>query len=234
MYAYQVNLPVPPQPTVVINEVMADNAFTAQDSYNEAEDWIELHNPTGAPVDLSGWFLSDTPFDLYKWPIPSGTVLNANDYLIVWADEDGWQGPLHANFKLSADGEAVRLVNADSMQVDLVTFGAQTEDLGHARVPNGFGPFVVQQPTFAANNNSVGLEENAAPVLGAFPNPTSTGFTLLTGTNEPMDVEVYDALARRVWSGRVTGRADLDASGWSTGTYTVRCGTGALRLVVAR
>lgn len=234
VYVYQVQLPPPPAPSVVINEVMASNAATAADDYNEYDDWIELYNPSGAAVDLSGWFLTDDAFNLYKWPFPQGTVLADGDYLIVWADEDGWQGPLHANFKLSGSGEEVRLINADSMLVDQATFGAQTTDLGYARVPNGFGPFVIQMPTFGANNNTVGVSENGPAVMAVFPNPTTDGLTLTTGTNEPRTVEVHDAMQRLVWSGVVSGHRSLDTDGWTGGTYVVRCGPQALRLVVAR
>ncbi|MBL8000998.1 MAG: CotH kinase family protein [Flavobacteriales bacterium] len=234
VYVYQVQLPPPPAPSVVINEVMASNAATAADDHNEYDDWIELYNPSGASVDLSGWFLTDDAFNLYKWPFPQGTVLADGDYLIVWADEDGWQGPLHANFKLSGSGEEVRLINSDSMQVDQATFGAQTTDLGYARVPNGFGPFVIQTPTFGANNNTVGVAENELALMALFPNPTTDGFTLTTGSSEPRPVEVYDAMQRLVWSGVVTTRLSVDTDGWAGGTYVVRCGPQASRLVLAR
>ncbi|MCC7502106.1 MAG: lamin tail domain-containing protein, partial [Flavobacteriales bacterium] len=234
VFVYQVQLPPPPQPSVVINEVMAKNVSTAEDEYNEAEDWIELYNPTPDPVDLSGWFLTDTPFDLYKWPFPAGSSITGYGYLIVWADEDGWQAPLHANFKLSGDGEEVRLINADSMQVDAVLFGEQFDDLGYARLPNGYGPFVIQQATFAATNDFAGVNELEGPMISAFPNPTSDGFTFLTGSTQMTDVSVYDATARRVWNGRVSGRIEIDASNWATGSYTVKAGSSALKLMVIR
>ena len=41
---------------VVISEVMYDPPQTGVDSDYE---WVELFNPTGAPVDLSGWKLQD-------------------------------------------------------------------------------------------------------------------------------------------------------------------------------
>jgi hypothetical protein len=229
-----VMLPPAPQPTVVLNEVMAKNAYTAQDEYNEAEDWIELFNPTSAPIDLSGWFLTDSPFNLTKWTFPAGTLINDNGYLIVWADEDGWQAPLHANFKLSGDGEDLHLINADTMLVDAVNFGPQVTDLGYARLPNGFGPFVIQQPTFAASNDFASVEEHEGPSLVIFPNPSSSVFTLLTGSSGTMSATVFDATLRPIWSGRVKGRAEIDASSWSAGTYTLRAGNTALRLVVVR
>ena len=75
------------------------------------EDWIELYNTTGQAIDISGYFLTDNEINLTKWQIPQGTVLNANDYLIIWADEDASQGKFHANFKFSANGESLLLLN---------------------------------------------------------------------------------------------------------------------------
>ena len=87
---------------VVINEIMASNNITASDEYGEFDDWIELYNNSASAVDLSGYFLSDDPLDLLKWSIPNGTTISGNDYLIIWADNDLGQIPLHANFKLTS------------------------------------------------------------------------------------------------------------------------------------
>jgi len=48
------------QGQVVVNEVSASNYSDQADSFGEYEDWIELFNTTGATVDLSGWYLSDS------------------------------------------------------------------------------------------------------------------------------------------------------------------------------
>jgi Lamin Tail Domain len=51
--------------TVVINEVMANSGV--------GSDWIELHNRTSTPMDVSGWFLSDDGADLRKYRLGAGT-----------------------------------------------------------------------------------------------------------------------------------------------------------------
>jgi hypothetical protein len=90
---------------------------------------------------------------------PAGISIPANGYLIVWADEDGSQGPLHASFKLSAAGETLSLVDTQGYYLDNVIFDQQTTDMGYARVPNGTGPFVIQEPTFGAFNGTVATFE---------------------------------------------------------------------------
>src|SRR4051794_10320164 len=53
-----------------ISEFMAANTRTLSDSDNQFSDWIELHNPTAAAVDVGGWYLTDDPAALTKWKVP--------------------------------------------------------------------------------------------------------------------------------------------------------------------
>ena len=63
---------------IVINEVSAANLDQFADGFGEYEDWVELHNPTGAAVDISGWYLSDNPNVPLKWSFGPGTLVPAN------------------------------------------------------------------------------------------------------------------------------------------------------------
>jgi hypothetical protein len=79
--------------------------------------------------------LTDDVSNPDKWPIPAGNRLQPGQTLLVWADEDGGQGPLHANFKLSADGEEVALFAADGKtNLDWVGFGPQQPDVSTGRL----------------------------------------------------------------------------------------------------
>ena len=123
---------------VIINELMASNETTIMDPQAEFDDWIELHNVTGDQVDLSGWYLSDNPDNPRKWELPAGTVIGGNDYLIIWADEDGSASVgLHASFKLSSDGEFLSLASPDASDnhiMDQIDFGPQQQDVSFGRV----------------------------------------------------------------------------------------------------
>jgi hypothetical protein len=131
---------------LVINEFMADNASTITDQAGEYEDWIEIYNPTGSVVSLTGLHLSDKVDNPGKWTFPD-TVIAADGYIVVWADEDGGQPGLHANFKLSAGGEAVVLAATDLVIIDRFAFGAQSPDISSGRCPNGSGNFGAMSPT---------------------------------------------------------------------------------------
>ncbi len=235
VYVYQMVTPVSPINAIVINELMASNASTVTDNNGQYEDWIELYNRGTSAADLQGWYLTDTPFEPTKWQLPAGTVLEPNAYMIVWADEDASQGAMHTNFKLSASGESVLLFDPDTALADHVDFGAQEMDMGYARVPNGTGPFIIQLPTYAANNNDVSMNEHGTTrLLRAFPNPTSTAFTLQWDGMEAEQIALYDAMQRLVWKGVLRPNERIDVSELASGAYVAVVGAVRLRLAVVR
>jgi hypothetical protein len=130
------------RPTVLINELMADNAgsFEDPDEPLEYPDWIELYNPSPIPVNMAGMYLSDDPDQPQLFRIPDGVMLPAFGYLIFIADEEPEQGPLHTNFRLSKGGETIALYDTElrgSRLLDQVTFDGLGPDLTFGRFPNG-------------------------------------------------------------------------------------------------
>ncbi len=206
---------------VAINELMASNTSTMADQDGEYDDWIELHNLTEQPVDLSGWHLSDNPDHLGKWSFPEGTFLDADAYLIVWADEDGSQDGLHASFKLSAGGEDLILTDPGFTIGQHVVFPAQAPDLGYARVPNGTGDFVPQAPTFRAHNTEptgIAVVSDEAR-WSVRPNPARSRLHLSTTLPEPQPVRITNAVGQVVRSEVIRGSADWSVDGWIPGWY---------------
>lgn len=180
---------------VVINELLASNDAVQADQNSEYDDWIELYNNTSSQVDLSGYYLSDDNVDYLEWQIPEGTVIGANDYLIIWADDDVAQDGLHASFKLSASGgEYLVLSNASGVVVDLVEFPPQTTDISYGRFPNGTGSFQTMPPSFNEENmlSSIPTEETTDGFsLNVFPNPTSSQLTIEADT-KMSEVSLYN------------------------------------------
>lgn len=233
VYTYLVQMAFATDPVVHINELMAQNTSGAQDENGQYEDWIELYNLGTEPFDLSGGWLSDNPSNVYKWQFPSGTIIDAGDYLVIWADEDASQGLLHASFKLSAAGEDLWLSAPNGLVLDRVIFGQQQANVAYARIPNGTGPFVTQAPTFGFNNETTtSLAEQTLPTFSMFPNPAMEQVTF--SLEQPEVVSIRDAVQRLVWSGRVTDRMTMDISGWAAGTYFVQGATGVTKLAVVR
>ena len=59
---------------LLITEFMAANDKTLFDGDGDTPDWIEIHNPSGVPQDLTGWYLTDNVGKLTKWTFPAAPV----------------------------------------------------------------------------------------------------------------------------------------------------------------
>lgn len=236
VFYYQVGLNWADSRPVVINEIMASNQTTAKDEKGQYEDWIELYNGSSESVDLSGWFLSDDLSKPDKWAFEAGTSIPANGYLIVWADEDGAQGPLHANFKLSASGESLMLLNAEKRLVDTVSFGQQLTDRGYARVPNGTGAFKIQAATFQLNNNTSSpvWEPSATRAsMQVYPNPASQRVRVdLQSEGYEAPLVVMDVTGQILQRIHPQPTQDLDVSAWPRGVYFLKWGNVSTKLLV--
>lgn len=153
---YRTSVPVAKETPVVINELMAANTKSLTDPQGQYEDWLELHNLTNDVVNLSGMYLTDKTDNPKKWAFPENTTIPAQGYLLVWLDEDGKADVgLHANFKLSRNGETVMLVDTDirgNQVLDTVTFEKQEKDVALGRWPNGSGKLKQLQTTPGKEN----------------------------------------------------------------------------------
>ena len=89
---------------IVISEFLASNSNSIVDENGDNEDWIEISNSSGSPVNLLGWYLTDDVNQPRKWAFPSMT-LNGGAFRVVFASNKNRANPaanLHTNFKLSA------------------------------------------------------------------------------------------------------------------------------------
>jgi CotH kinase protein/Lamin Tail Domain len=151
--------PIPTSlPAIVVNEVLAKNTSGVADEAGELEDWIELHNTSNSALDLGGYFLSDRYGDSTRWEIPAGTSIAPRGSVLIWADEDLGQGPLHANFKLSKEGEGVYLfapLTQQNVLINSLLYPGLDEDQSFARLPDGSRTLAVSDfPTAAAANRA--------------------------------------------------------------------------------
>jgi len=145
---------------IVINEFMADNETTIQDPDGGSgfPDWIELHNTSDAAVDLSGYFLTDDLADPTQFEIPAGVSIEANGYLIFWADDDTEQGPTHTNFKLGSGGEEIGLFAPTALGngvADSYIYDDQEADISEGRSCDGDSSWAFfKSPTPGTTNGS--------------------------------------------------------------------------------
>lgn len=219
---------------LVINELMASNDATMADQDGEYDDWIELYNNTNAAISLDGYFLSDDENDLMKWAFPNETIA-ANDFRIVWADNDEEQAGMHANFKLSAGGETLFLVASDGTIVDEVTFGEQVTDISYGRFPNGTGDFRSMVSTFNATNSNMTatteLEEDAF-FIKISPNPTSDWLEIEVENTKEYPVEIYNVHGQLMLKESMRQMKRFWLGDVEVGIYFVKIGEEVKRVVV--
>ncbi|MFC1636482.1 CotH kinase family protein, partial [Planctomycetota bacterium] len=118
---------------VVINELLAN-------SPGGDPDWIELYNTTGVAIDLSGWFLSDSVDNLFKYEIAPGTTIDPYGYLVFYQDlhfDNTNSTGAHEPFALSNNGERVILSAAQEGILlgyrEVENFGASTPGVSFGR-----------------------------------------------------------------------------------------------------
>ena len=225
-YTITASYPIINAGDVTINEIIAQNTMGTTDEMGQYEDWVELYNTTNNDLNLAGYYLSDSTTNLTKWQFPLNSIIPANGYMIVWADNDITDGPLHATWKLSVSGESVTLASPSQTIVDQVIFDAQISDVAYARIPNGTGSFVQQAPTFNANNEG---ELNVAVVadfnasLSFYPNPTQSLFYIANAAFEITNVKVHNLQGQLLYQNtdNNTNAVILNFESYSKGMYLV-------------
>jgi hypothetical protein len=182
---------------IFINEVMASNVNETMDEAGEYEDWIELYNAGSEEVNLAGLFLADSypALDPWKFPLdqPGFTILPPNEFMVVFADGEPNDGPLHASFKLSKSGEEVVLlqkIGADTLILDRMAFGIQARNKTFGRYPDGSSVLeYLAEPTPWASN----LLTFVGP---AYPYSTSEPHEEVTVYPVPTDGPLYIKINR--------------------------------------
>ena len=161
---------------IEITEIMTDNGVF--DNNGNAYDWIELCNTGSKAVDLSGWGLTDSKQDLYRFRFPSGTRLGEGEYALIYCcgDDQNVNRPnvktYYAPFKLSGSGETIRLTDAQGNEAAVLKYPAQLSGVswGKANGSDALGFFAEATPR-KRNAKAVCDGQAAMPVI-----TTAAGF----------------------------------------------------------
>jgi hypothetical protein len=138
----------PGQVLVFVSEVMPENRSTWKDEAGDFDPWIELFNPSSEAVDLGGYFLSDDSDMRERWTFPAGTMIGRHQHVMVVADGQPAQGPLHASFRLAPSGSVVL-----------------TAPSGSTDGERGYGPLGADKSAVFSHETDR-LEPSAAPTPG--------------------------------------------------------------------
>jgi hypothetical protein len=159
--------------TPVITEFMAQNATTLVDDDNQPSDWIEITNPDPTPLNLDGWFLTDSASNLTKWAFPA-VALDPAQSIVVFASNQNRvnpAAPLHTNFRLDADGEYLALVQPDGVTVaqafdaDSGRYPPQVADVSYGLDAGTNDPAYFLAPTPGSANNGPTTQNPTADVV---------------------------------------------------------------------
>lgn len=151
--------PEPTVPPILINEILAHTDPPQSDS-------IELFNPTAQPVNIGGWFLTDSATSPTKYRIPGNTIIAAGGHLVFTEAHFNPTPGVGNSFSLSSFGEEIYLLsgglatNLTGYSYGLV-FGATANGQSLGRYVNSVGDehFPPQRQT------SLGLT-NVGPQIG--------------------------------------------------------------------
>ena len=139
-----------------VNEFLASNTSCCPDNSSgadEFDDWIEIYNGGTTSIDINGYYLSDNSANPLQFKVDGSTIIPSGGYLLIWADAQGAQGKLHANFKLSGTGEEVGLYYIDGRDIDNYAFSSQTENVSWGRTTDGAATWKSwNNPTPGASN----------------------------------------------------------------------------------
>ena len=118
--------------------------------------------PAPAPVELTGYTLTDTASNPNQWGFPPGVAIPANGYLVVWADNepyqfvpgrDGMEGLTgstpHCSFKLNPANGSILLFSPvlGSPALDSVSWTTATpQNRSRGRCGAGYQDFITPTP----------------------------------------------------------------------------------------
>ena len=195
---------------IVINEVLAHSDTVAYD-------WIELYNTTSVPIDIGGWFLSDSSSDdpnLMKYEIGAGETIGGYGYKVFY--ENLHFGSVssdpgrHIPFALSENGETVYLSSASG---GVLSGYREKEDFGASETDVSFGRYAKSPASgydvdFVAMNSRTNGSANSSPKVGPVviseimyhpsgPDSDAEYIELVNISGSP--VTLYDAATNEPW-----------------------------------
>ena len=150
-----------------INEAMSSNQSLLPQSDGECYDWVELKNVSGQPVELSGYYLSDTVTDAKRYALPALT-LQPGELWLALCEKDAEAETLNlptTGFALDAQAENLYLFDAKGRCLDWLYLWNIPHGGSMGRRDEENGSFYFLTPTPGAENGGeCGRSRYPAPV----------------------------------------------------------------------
>ena len=136
VFGARLSIAAPSTPSIVINEVLPS-----------ASGFVEFFNPTGAPIDIGGWYLSDEPGNLTKYQIPGSLIVPNSGLVSVGFTPAGLSVSANTSIYLTqADGTSVSNAISAAIPLDGRSLGRKADGT------NSW--FLFTQPSQDSSNSS--------------------------------------------------------------------------------
>lgn len=175
---------------IVINEINYHSS-----PHFDTEDWLELHNFSDCPIDISGWMLKDAD-DGHCFVIPANRSITAYGYFILCRNGSSfgnffpavtdWAG--NFDFGFDSKGELIRLFDRDGQLVDSIRYGVKSP---WAESANGEGySLELRNPKL---DNSQPQSWAASTRIGGTPGTANSTLTLVPQPDfaAPLSIELF-------------------------------------------
>ncbi len=224
-------------PVLYINEVMSVNQTGILDNVGELEDWFEIYNPNNFDVNIGNYYFSDDIENPTKWRVPTdfpdSVTVEANSWLLFFADDDTEQGVRHASFRLNNSLESLRFYTPDGFTVvDFVTWQGMDADTSLGRLTDGASEwvyFLETTPDESNNGAQISVVDLSQSDWTVYPNPAVEWIQFSAARN----VRLYTAQGQIVQSGRQV--QSMSVANLPAGTYLlVTDQKEHFRIVIAR
>lgn len=217
---------------VHINEVQPSNNSTIVDEAGEFDDWIEIYNDENFPVNIAGYYISDSPSNPRKWEIkgddPSKTTIAAKGFLLLWADKDTLQGSNHVNFKLNKTDEVYLTYENALTTADSIAFSTGTDSSFGSQVDGANTYVKFESPTPGASNNLITKHEEVQYTnVKVYPVPATDKILIESGIEEGISSIQIFGIDGKLWLSKeqINRRDYINISLLPKGIYTVAVST---------
>ena len=229
---------------IQMNEVAIKNDATYADNAGNYYQWVEMYNSGTAMVNLSGYFLSNDPTDVYKVVLPRcfnnssiDMIFFGGVYGVGYLDNAGVMGPQYFDLTLDTNMPFIGLYTPNGKLVDGLsystsinaeglTFGAKDDD-------HGLGDVVFEEGTPESTNaNGIVLSVlsvNPVNALKVYPNPTNTGNV---NFSKVVSVTVYSITGQVITVQQNVKR--LDVSSFDSGVYIIETTEGDIVKMIVK
>ncbi|WP_075343957.1 lamin tail domain-containing protein [Tenacibaculum agarivorans] len=137
---------------IVINEINADPDSTNGDANGDGDsdttedEFVEIYNISGGPLDISGWVLADGASDRHVFP--NGTIIPADETIVVFGGGTPVTVPglvqtaSTGSLGLNNTGDTITIKDESNNNIIVLTYGSAGSNQSIARNPDLTGSFV--------------------------------------------------------------------------------------------